>query len=318
MTNAKRVMPASEAAVAQADPNGAKQGQNGLYASVTPGYFDTIGVRLLRGRDFTQAEAENKETPKVAIIDETMAKKLFPDTDALGQRIKGTNAPVDGSSGEMEIVGIVSAHRHEVIGDLTMPKRLFVPLAQAYNGAVYLHVRTSSTQRPVVTAMIGTLRQALRNVDTDLPVLQIAPFSDYVEKNVGLWAVRLGAVMFGIFGGIALLLAVVGVYGVKAYSVARRTREIGIRMALGAHPRDVFKLIMKQGALQTAVALAVGIVLALGVGQVLATMLYQVSPADPISLVVASVTLGAAALLACFFPARRATKVSPMTALRTE
>jgi predicted permease len=318
MTNAKRVMPASEAAVAQADPNGAKQGQNGLYASVTPGYFDTIGVRLLRGRDFTQAEAENKETPKVAIIDEMMAKKLFPDTDPLGQRIKGTNAPTDGSSGEMEIVGIVSPHRHEVLGETTMPKRLFVPLAQAYNGSVYLHVRTASTQRNVVTGMIGTLRQTLRNVDADLPVLQIAPFSDYVEKNVGLWAIRLGAVMFGIFGGIALLLAVVGVYGVKAYAVARRTREIGIRMALGAHPTDVFKLIMKQGALQTAVALAVGILLALGAGRVLAQMLYEVSPADPIALAVASVLLGTAALLACFFPARRATKVSPMTALRTE
>lgn len=318
LTNARRVMPASQASVAKADPNAPEQGQNGLYASITPGYFETIGVRLLRGRDFTQAEAENKETPKVALIDERMAAKLFPETDALGQRIKGTNPPRDGSSGEMEIVGIVSSHRHEVLGDATMPKRLFVPLAQAYNGAVYLHVRTASKDRAVVTGMIGTLRQTLRNVDVDLPVLQIAPFSDYVEKNVGLWAIRLAAVMFGVFGGIALLLAVVGVYGVKAYSVARRTREIGIRMALGAHPQDVFKLIMKQGALQTAFALAVGILLALGVGRVLAQMLYQVSPADPISLVVASVLLGAAALLACFVPARRATRVSPMTALRTE
>ncbi|MGI8819329.1 MAG: ABC transporter permease [Chthoniobacterales bacterium] len=318
LTNTKRVLPANEAVEAQADPNAPSQGQNGLYASITPGYFETIGVRLLRGRDFTQAEAENKETPKVAIIDEMMAKKLFPETDALGQRIKGTNPPTDGSSGEMEIVGIVSSHRHEILDGEAMPKRLFVPLAQAYNGAVYLHVRASSTQRAVITGMINTLRQTLRNVDTDLPVLQIAPFSDYIEKNVGLWVIRLGAVMFGIFGGIALLLAVVGVYGVKAYSVARRTREIGIRMALGAHPTDVFKLIMKQGALQTAVALAVGIVLALAVGRILGQMLYQVSPADPLALIGASVLLAAAALLACFVPARRATKVSPMIALRTE
>ena len=318
LTNGKRIMPASQASIAKTDPNAPEQGQNGLYASITPGYFETIGVRLLRGRDFTQAEAENKDTPKVAIIDEQMASKLFPESDALGQRIKGTNPPKDGSSGEMEIVGIVSSHRHEVLGEATMPKRLFVPLAQAYNGAVYLHVRAASKERAVVTGMIGTLRQALRNVDPDLPVLQIAPFADYVEKNVGLWAIRLGAVMFGIFGGIALLLAVVGVYGVKAYSVARRTREIGIRMALGAHPGDVFRLIMKQGALQTAFALGVGILLALGIGRVLAQMLYQVSPADPIALIVASVVLGAAALLACFVPAQRATKVSPMTALRTE
>ena len=317
LTNTKRIIPASQAFVAKTDPNAPEQGQNALYTSVTPGYFDTIGVRLLRGRDFTQAEAENKDTPKVAILDETAAKKLFPDTDAIGQHIKPTNAPVDGSSGEMEIVGIVSPHRHEVL-DSTIPKRLFVPLAQAYNGAVYLHVRTSSTQRAIVTGTLGTLRQTLRNIDPDLPVLQIAPFADYVEKDIGLWAIRLGAVMFGIFGGIALLLAVVGVYGVKAYSVARRTREIGIRMALGAHPSDVFALIMKQGALQTAAALGVGILLALGAGRVLAKMLYQVSPADPVALLVASTLLGGAALLACFVPARRATRVSPMTALRTE
>ena len=317
-TNAKRVAPASHVAAATADPNTPQQGENGLYASITPGYFETIGVRLLRGRDFTQAEAENKETPKVAIIDETMAKKLFPESDALGQRIKSTNPPKDGSSGEMEIVGIVSAHRHEVLGDETMPKRLFVPLAQDYNGAVNLHVRTASTQRAVVTGMLGTVRQTLRNLDSDLPVLQIAPFADYVEKNVGLWAIRLAAVMFGIFGGIALLLAVVGVYGVKAYAVARRTREIGIRMALGADRRDVFGLIMKQGALQTAFAVAVGILLSLGVGRVLAQMLYRVSPADPVSLIVAAVLLASAALLACFLPARRAMRVSPMTALRTE
>ena len=166
--------------------------------------------------------------------------------------------------------------------------------------------------------MLPTLRQTLRNVDPNLPILRILPFSDLIEKDVGLWIVRLGAIMFGVFGGIALLLAVVGVYAVKAYAVARRTREIGIRMALGAHPRDVFALIMKQGTLQTAFAVAIGLLLALAAGRVLAQMLYQVSPADPIALVVSATLLAVAALLACFFPARRATRVSPMTALRTE
>jgi putative ABC transport system permease protein len=193
-----------------------------------------------------------------------------------------------------------------------------VPLAQAYNGAVYLHVRTASTERAGVTALLPTLRQTLRNIDPNMPILRMEPFTDIIEKNIGLWVIRMGAAMFGIFGGIALLLAVVGVYGVKAYAVARRTREIGIRMALGAHRRDVFALVMKQGALQTAFALALGILLSLGAGRVLAQMLYQVSPADPLALVVSSMLLGAAALLACFFPARRATRVSPMTALRTE
>jgi putative ABC transport system permease protein len=317
LTNAKRVMPASEAAAAKADPNAPSQGVNGLYTAITPGYFEAIGVRLLQGRDFTQTEAEHQDSPLVAIVDDGMAKKLFPDGNALGQRIKGTTPRADGSSGEMEIVGIVAAHRHEVIGS-NIPRRLFVPLAQAYSGSVYLNVRLESTDRAAVTSMIGTVRQTLRNIDAAMPLLHIAPYTDYLERNVGLWAIRLAAVLFGIFGVIALLLAVVGVYGVKAYAVARRTREIGIRMALGARPADVFRLIMKQGALQTLFALTIGVALALAAGRVLAQMLYEVSPADPLALIVAAVLLGAAALLACFFPAQRATRVSPMTALRTE
>jgi predicted permease len=316
-TNTRRIMPASEAAAVKTDPNAPDPGANGLYTSITPGYFDAIGVRLLRGRDFTQGEAENKETPRVAIIDEKMATKLFPNGDAIGQRIRYTQAPSDGSPAEMEVVGIVNWHRHEVSNEGPQ-RRLFVPLAQGYNGNIYFHVRLNSPNRKTVAAMIPTVRQALRELDPTLPILKMTPFVDLMEKSVSLWIVRLGAVLFGVFGGIALLLAVVGVYGVKSYAVARRTREIGIRMALGAHPRDVFSLIMKQGALQTGFALAVGLLLSLAAGRVLAQILYQVSPADPTALIASSVLLSAAALLACYLPARRATKVSPMTALRTE
>jgi putative ABC transport system permease protein len=124
--------------------------------------------------------------------------------------------------------------------------------------------------------------------------------------------------MFGAFGCIALLLAVVGVYGVKAYAVACRTREIGIRMALGAHRGDVFALIMRQGAMQTALAIAVGLLLSLGIGRVLSQILYGVSPSDPFALIISSLMLAVAALLACFLPARRATYVNPIIALRTE
>ena len=299
------------------DLNAPDPGAGGLYTAITPGYFDAIGVHLLRGRDFTQAEAENRDSPRVAIIDEKMAAKLFPNGDALGQRIRYTQPPADGSPGEMEVVGIVNWHRHEVQNEGPQ-RRLFVPLAQGYNGNVYFHVRLNATDRKIVAGMIPTLRQALRELDPALPILKITPFVDLLEKSVGLWIVRLGAVLFGVFGGIALVLAVVGVYGVKSYAVARRTREIGIRMALGAHPRDVFSLIMKQGALQTGFALAIGLLLSLGAGRVLAQILYQVSPGDPIALLTSSALLSAAALLACYLPARRATKVSPMTALRTE
>ena len=317
LTNARRVMRLDEAAVAKTDPNAPEPGASGLFTAVTPGWFDAIGVRLLRGRDFTDTEAENKDSPKVLIIDETMAKKLFPNRDALGQHLRYTLPPSDGSPNDFTIVGIVSEHRHEVLGS-DVPRRVFAPLAQAYSGGVILQVRLARDDRAAVSAMMPTLRQTLREVDPTMPILRIEPFENIVEKNVGLWAVRFGAVLFGIFGGIALLLAVVGVYGVKAYAVARRTREIGIRMALGADRGDVFALIMKQGALQTAFALGVGLLLALGLGRVLAQMLYQVSPSDPVALLASSVMLGSAALLACFLPARRAMRVTPMTALRTE
>ena len=314
-TNTRRIMSARE--TIPTDSKTPDPGAGALYTATTPGYFDAIGVQLLRGRDFTQAEAEDKNMPRVAIIDDEMAKKLFPNTDAIGQHIRYTQPPKDGSPNDMEVIGIVNSHRHDVQND-TLNRRLFVPLAQGYNGNVYLHVRFATKDRRALIGLISTLRQTLRNIDPDLPILSIAPFSDLVEKSVGLWVVRLGAVLFGVFGGIALLLAVVGVYGVKAYAVACRTREIGIRMALGAHRRDVFALIMRQGVMQTALAVAVGLLLSLAAGRVLAQILYEVSPSDPFALVVSSVMLAAAALLACFLPARRATLVDPIQALRTE
>jgi putative ABC transport system permease protein len=314
-TNTNRIMSAGE--TMPTDPKAPDPGATGLFTAITPGYFDAIGVRLLRGRDFTQAEAENKEAPRVAIIDEEMAKKLFPSTDAVGQHIRYIQAPRDGSPNDLEVVGVVSTHRHNVQNKSVL-RRLFVPLAQGYRGNVYLHIRIASKDRRAAATMIPAVRQMLRAVDPSLPILGIAPFTDLMEKSVGLWFVRLGAVLFGVFGGIALLLAVVGVYGVKAYAVACRTREIGIRMALGAGRGDVFGLIMRQGAMQTGLAVLFGLFLALAVGRVLSQILYEVSPTDPFALIASGLMLAAASLLACFFPAHRATKVTPMTALRTE
>jgi putative ABC transport system permease protein len=253
----------------------------------------------------------------VAIVDEELAKKLFPNEDAVGQHIRYTQPPKDGSANDLEIVGVVSKHRHDIEND-SLICRLFVPLTQGYSGQTYLHVRLNTQDRRAVIALMPTLRQTLREIDPDLPLLQMAPYIDLMEKSPNLWIVKLGAALFGAFGAIALVLAVVGVYGVKAYAVACRTREIGIRMALGAHRRDVFALIMRQGAMQTALAVSIGVLLSLAAGRVLAKILYQVNPSDPLALVSASLMLAAAALLACFFPASRATRVDPMTALRTE
>ena len=314
-TSARRVLRTRDAM--PNDPKAPDPSVNSLYTAITPGYCEALGIKLLRGRDFTQEECENKDSRRVAIIDEELAKKLFLNEDPLGQHIRYTRPLKDGSPNDLEIVGVVSKHRHNVQTD-TLLCRLFVPLAQGYSGQTYLHVRLSTQHRQAIVALMPTLRQTLREIDPDLPLLQMTPYVDLIEKSPDLWIVRLGATLFGAFGVIALLLAVVGVYGVKAYAVACRTREIGIRMALGAERRDVFALIMRQGALQTALAVAVGLLLSLGAGRVLAKILYQVSPTDPFALISATLMLAAAALLACFLPANRATRVNPITALRTE
>ncbi|PYL28143.1 MAG: hypothetical protein DMF45_10140 [Verrucomicrobia bacterium] len=314
-TNTRRVLRTKD--TMPNDPKAPDPSVNSLYTAVTTSYFDALGVKLLRGRDFTQGECESKESRRVAIIGEEMAKKLFPNEDAIGQHVRYTQAPKDGAPNDLEIIGIVSKHRHDIQND-SIVCRLFVPLAQGYNGQTYFHVRLNTQDRHVVVAIMPTLRQALREIDPDLPLLQMTPYVDLMEKSPNLWIVKLGAMLFGAFGCIALLLAVVGVYGVKAYAVACRTREIGIRMALGAHRKDVFALIMRQGAMQTALAVSVGLLLSLAAGRVLSQILYGVSPTDPFALIASSLMLAAAALLACFLPARRATYVNPITALRTE
>src|SRR6266516_1185557 len=281
-TNTRRILRTTDAM--PKDPKAPDPSVNSLYTAVTTGYFDALGVKLLRGRDFTQGECESKDSRRVAIVDEEMAKKLFPNQDAIGQHVRYTQAPKDGAPNDLEIIGIVSKHRHDIQND-SIVCRLFVPLAQGYNGQTYLHVRLNTQDRHAVVAIMPTLRQTLRAIDPDLPLLQMTPYVDLMEKSPNLWIVKLGAMLFGAFGCTALLLAVVGVYGVKAYAVACRTREIGIRMALGAHRKDVFALIMRQGAMQTALAVFVGLLLSLAVGRVLAQILYQVSSNDPFALI---------------------------------
>src|SRR6266513_2397943 len=315
-TNSRRIM--STRSTLSNDPKAPDPGASALWTATTPGYFEAIRVKILRGRDFTQAECENKEGGQVGIIDELMARKLFPNEDAIGQHVRYTIPPKDGLPNDIVIVGIVNTHRHDIQEDVASTGRLFVPFAQGYTGDVFFHVRLGSQDRQSAARMIGTVRSTLRDIDPDLPIINMAPYVDLLDRCVGLWIVKLGATLFGAFGLIALLLAVVGVYGVKAYAVACRTREIGIRMALGAHRRDIFALIMRQGATQTALAVTIGLLFSLAAGRVLARILYQVSPSDPFALVISGALLAAAAMLACFFPARRATHVAPLKALRTE
>jgi hypothetical protein len=302
-----RALDGPTAAAARGDPTKAQHWS--AYTAVTRGYFSTLGIDLLHGRDFTPEESAGAgDTHPVAIIDERLARTLFGDADPLGRPITAVATPET----TFEIVGVVRSHRDQVFGD-ELPRRFFRPLGQVREANVYLHLAT-----PQPLALVDTLRRQLQQTDPDALLLSIRPFADHIEKNINMLVVRLAGVIFGVFGGIALVLAVVGVYGVKAYAVARRTREIGIRAALGARPRDVMSLILKQGAVQTAAGVGLGLVIALLAGRVLSRMLYRVDAADPLALAASAAILTVAVLLACWFPARRATKVNAIEALRSE
>ena len=293
-------------------------GTVGIYSSVSSGYFESIGVRVLRGRDFTEAEASAAGDRHVCIIDERMAEKLFPGENAVGRRVRFAEPAAGDTSGDMEIVGIVNRHAHGLEDRGKPAPGVYVPLAQHFNPVLFLTVRCERHERSALQEEIGAYRRELHELDPELPILQMVAFPSFMEKNFTLRMVELGATIFSIFGVVALLLASVGVYGVKAFAVERRTREIGIRIALGANRRDVFALIMKQGLQQTAIAVGAGVGLSFLAGPALATIFFQVKPNDPLVLALSAAILIGATMLACFFPARRATRVSPLSALRSE
>ena len=312
-----RIMRADQSPNTSGDPDAPAPGFGGFTISVSPGFFDSMDVPLLQGRDFTNMEARDAEAPPAIIIDQTMAEKLFPEGNALGQRVRRVDAGQKNNDTELEIVGICAPFLHDVFSDET-PRRVFFPFAQSPRPSGFLITRGMVDTRESAIALIPTTRQIIQSVDTTAPILNMTTVADFVDKNIGLWVTRIGAVMFGLFGLVALALAAIGIYGVKAYAVTRRTREIGIHMALGARPYDVFALIMNQGAKQTFVGLGFGILLCFGAGQLLASILYRVSPFDPLVLSSASVILSTVTLFACFLPARRATRINPMTAMRSE
>jgi predicted permease len=303
--------------------------------SVGADYFVTVGLPIMRGRVFTQAEATQSGGPMVAIIDEVLAKKLWPEGDALGQRIQyaSENAPkpksdsrgvgmtgdLSGETGKetIEIVGIVPNTKQQLF-QKEPQGQIYLPFARGFQSNVSFFVRFRSLAPGSEASTADLLRRTVREVDPALPVLSLKTFAQHLDSNFQLWIVRAGAAMFSVFGGLALGLAVVGLYGVKAYSVARRTREIGIRMALGAQPGAVLRMIMREGSIMLFSGIVIGLLLAAGTGKILSGMLYEVGALDPVAFTLAPLTLAAAALFATWLPARRATRISPMAALRTE
>ncbi|WP_438479156.1 ABC transporter permease [Oleiharenicola lentus] len=291
-------------------------------------YFATMGLPVLRGRAFSPAETIAADgASKVVMIDEVLAQKLWPDGDALGQHLQwsGEDArkavpaadAANGGSTTLEIVGIVRSTRDDV-GQKKAGNSIYVPFAQGFMSNVHFHVRPATLGEPAALALIDAVRRTLRETAPGVPVFTLRTFRQHRDGSLELWSLRLAGTLFLVFGGLATLVAVVGLYGVKTYAVSRRTREIGIRLALGAEPRRVRNLILREGIAITALGTAIGLLLGAGLGQLLASVFVNLPAFDLAAFVTAATALFATAILACWLPAVRATRVSPMTALRTE
>ncbi len=301
----------------QADAAHAAKRVNARFNSVGADYFKSLGLRLMRGRTFSSSEAEAGSVPRVAIIDDRLARKLFPGEDALGKRIQWGSGKPDEPAKVMEVVGVAPNIREHLIGS-DPESHVFVPFGQEYQSSMNVHVRIAARGKAAEDALLQAVRREIRAVDERLPVLSLKTLRTHLESSIEMWIVRTGAWLFTIFGSVALFLAVVGVYGVRSYTVARRTREIGIRMALGATTVDTLRLVMREGLGLTVVGVSLGFLLALGTGKLLGSMLYEVSGTDPLVLTAAPLLLAAISLAACFLPARRASRVNPIVALRYE
>ncbi|HEX8280959.1 MAG TPA: ABC transporter permease, partial [Chthoniobacterales bacterium] len=272
--------------------------------STGPGYFDVMNIPL-RGRDFRIDE--NKTDARVAIVNETFARRFYHGQDPIGKRFnfRGPDNPW------WEIVGVVPDGKYNSLGE--NPKAaVFTPFFRDFEGIATLVARTRADPRATLGAVQGVVRQ----LDPELPIYSAKTLTEHMGAS--LFPARMAALALGSFGVLALILAAVGIYGVMSHVVAGRTREIGLRMALGAQLSDVQKLILRQGMLLAAIGAVIGLAVALGGAQLLKTFLYGVSASDPITFgVIASLLLGIA-LLACWIPARRASRVDPMIALRAE
>ncbi|MGO9010350.1 MAG: ADOP family duplicated permease [Bryobacteraceae bacterium] len=293
-------------AAAQA-PSPSRQVPGASLNAVSPDYFTTMRMRILEGRAF--ADADTAASEPVAIVNQTMAERLWPHRDAVGQRFsyKGDSGPL------VTVVGV--AHDAKTSSLLDAPGMYFyVPQAQHYRSTHVLQARTSVPPESLAPAVESLVRQ----LDPNLPVYEVMSMEKSLAGGNGFLLFEVGATFAGALGGLGLLLAVVGVYGVVSYSAGRRRHELGIRMALGAQRDAIFRLVIRQAVLLVGFGIALGLVAALGVSRLLASLLVGVSAYDPVTFVCVSTMLMASALLACYIPAHRAARVEPMAALRDQ
>jgi predicted permease len=282
------------------DSNGAQARLN--YARISPGYFDTLRIRLLRGRDFTRFDTAS--APPVAIVNETMARRYWPDGNAVGATIRRGESVI-------EIVGVARDAKYASLAEVSEPF-LYQPLAQEPSTNLTLSLAVRTAGDPL--ALREPIQREVRALVPSWPAFQFRTLAEGFELQQQL--PRFSAALLGILGSLGLLLAAVGLYGVMTYVVGQRTHEIGIRLALGSPVVRVMTLVVKQGMTVCLAGAGVGMAAALAVSQFLTSVLYGISPADPVTFVLVPVLLIGVGLLACYLPARHAARVNPLEALR--
>ncbi len=288
--------------------NGADANQNDFETDrriITPGYFRTMGARLLTGRYFDERDVRGSQL--VTIIDETLARRVWPDTDPIGKRFTwGVNSA---NPTFFEVVGVVEHIRHHDL-DVDGREQTYFPQNQFRFNTLTTVVRAGTDP----TALIAAIRRELTTLDADIPAYRVSEMDGYMSQ--ALAPTRFNLVLLGVFAAVGLVLAVVGIYGVIAYTVGQRTQELGIRRALGAQHRDVVSIVLRQGMTLTLAGVGVGLVGALALTRFMETLLFGVNVTDPLTYGGGVLLLVAVSAPACYLPARRAGKVDPMVALR--
>ena len=279
------------------------------FNAITPDYFRTMGIRLLSGRTFSDADREGK--PKTVIINQTMADRFWPDESPIGQRIRLVSDESLADSSSIEIVGVVGDVRQMGL-DAEVRSEIYLPYVQRPWRSCFLLVRSSSEPAGLASAIRGEIR----GIDPAIALTRFQSMNDYVSDSTG--RPRFRTFLLGLFAAMALTLAVVGVFGVISYSVSQRARDLGIRVALGAKPRDIFGLVLGRGFLIVLAGIVLGLVGSLALTRFMSSLLFGITPHDASTFVWVALACGAAAFAACYFPSRRAMKVDPITVLRSE